>query len=96
MELVHLIADFPQLQASLHWAAAYQTCLQLQGHAQQCFAAEVLPVLMAHHVAGLGPSTAQVCVGLPLPSPAWPSASPQSFCCQKSTVSTADASSELY
>ena len=54
------MSDFPQLQASLHWASAYQKGLQLQSHVQQCFAAEVLPVLLAHYVAGLGPNTAQV------------------------------------
>ena len=61
-ELMHFVSDFPQSQTNLRWAAAYQGLMQLQGHAQQCFAAEVLPVLMAHYVFGLGPSTAKVCV----------------------------------
>ena len=66
-ELAHLVSDSPELQASLHWVSACQSCLQLQSHAQQCFTAEVLPVLMAHYVSGLGPSTAQVRVCFPLP-----------------------------
>lgn len=61
-EILHLMSDSPQLHSSLQWAVAYQACLQLQGHALQCFAAEVLPVLMAHHVFGLDRSTEQVCV----------------------------------
>lgn len=77
-ELVHLTSDSPQSQASLHWAAAYQDCLQLQGHAQQCFTAEVLPVLMAHYASGLGPSTSQVRTGLALLDRMLQ----YSFCCQ--------------
>ena len=61
---MHLLSDFPQLQASLHWAAAFQGFLQLQGQVQQCFAAEVLPVLTAHYMSGLGPSTTQVCISV--------------------------------
>ena len=62
------MSDFTQLQASLHWASAYQEGLQLQSHVQQCFVAEALPVLMAHYVAGLGPCTAQVRMALLFPS----------------------------
>ena len=64
-EILHLMSDSPQLQSSLQWAVTYQACLQLQGQALQCFAAEVLPVLMAHHVSGFGPSTEQVRVCYP-------------------------------
>lgn len=56
------MSDFPRLQASLRWAAAFQDFLQLQGQVQECLAAEALPVLMALHMSGgLGVSTTQVC-----------------------------------
>lgn len=54
------MSDFPRLQASLRWAAAFQDFLQLQGQVQECLAAEALPVLMALHMSGgLGVSTTQ-------------------------------------
>ena len=60
VRLAQLLSDYPQIQAKLPKADAYQRCLQAQARAEQLLYTELLPVLLAQSVFGPGPAASKV------------------------------------